>query len=102
MRILRSICALAGVALVPVAFAQDAPITREGPNHWVRTINETIATIPVGGRVIYSISGRVRPCQTGCGVSITNIAALGTGETSTDVDGQIMENRAKASLNLAF
>ncbi len=55
------------------------------------TINETIATIPVGGRVIYSISGRVRPCQTACGVSITNIASLGTGETDNDVDGIISD-----------
>ncbi len=54
-------------------------------------INETIALIPAGGRVIYSISGRVRPCQTGCGVSITNTASLGTGETSSDVDGIIAD-----------
>jgi len=55
------------------------------------TINETIATIPVGGRVIYSISGRVRPCTTACGTSITNTARLGTGETATDVDGIIAD-----------
>jgi uncharacterized repeat protein (TIGR01451 family) len=55
------------------------------------TINETIALIPTGGRVIYSISGRVRPCQTGCGVSITNIVTLGTGESDDDVDGIIAD-----------
>ncbi|NWF71026.1 MAG: carboxypeptidase regulatory-like domain-containing protein [Chloroflexi bacterium] len=54
-------------------------------------INETIATIPVGGRVIYTITGQVRPCQTACGVSITNTARLGTGEQATDVDGIISD-----------
>ncbi len=60
-------------------------------NGTTTNISETIATIPVGGRVIYSISGRVRPCQTNCGISITNTARLGTGEQDTDVDGIISD-----------
>jgi uncharacterized repeat protein (TIGR01451 family) len=58
------------------------------------TINETIASIPAGGRLVYLITGRVRPCTTGCGVSIVNTATVTDGvitRTDDDTNGIIFD-----------